>query len=176
MTTAVPEHPSHGPITPVMPNAMLALPVEEKNASSGPLDWKALVMAGLLALGFSSTFLGPVWRVQTDQRRGGQVLGEIDSQPLTIPVTVAMGEQTVTIVTAPAGGGVTEALSRAAAKLGGELIYDSRGSSIYLTKFLSTANSGVGAWQVRYNDVIMTDLSTTILRQGNRLSISYIQS
>ncbi len=175
MTTAVPENPSHGPITPVMPNAKLALPVEEKNASRGPLDWKALMMAGLLALGFSSTFLGPVWRVQTDQRIGGQILGDADSQPLAIPVTVTMGKQTATIATAPTSGTVTDALSRAAAKLGGELLYDSRGSSIYLKEFLRMTNSPTGAWQVRHNDVILTDLSAVTLRQGDHVTITYVR-
>lgn len=172
MTTAVPERPSHGPITPVMPSARLALPTEEVNASAGPLDWKALVMAGLLALGFSSTFLGPALRIQTDQRIGGQILGESDSQPLTIPVTVERNDQVATVVTKPSTGTMTDALARAAAKLGGTLRYDSRGSSIYLTEYLSTENTAEAAWVVRHNDVVVTDLSSVTLRQGDTVTIS----
>lgn len=148
----------------------LALPTTEVNASSGPLDWKALVMAGLLALGFSSTFLSPVLRIQAPQRSGGQILGDSGSRPLTVPVTVTNG-QTMTIQTRPASGTVTDALARAAAQLGGSLMYSSRGSSIYLQEYLKTPNDATGQWKVELNGLPLTDLSRPGLTQGDVLTI-----
>lgn len=176
MTTAVPERPSHGPIMPVKPSASLSLPTEEVNANAGPLDWKALVLAGLLALGFSSTFLGPVLKIQNDAPTTGQILGDTDSRPLMIPVTVKHADRIYTVDTKPSTGTITDALSRAAAGLGGGLQYSSRGESIYLQKFLTTANTDAGAWVVKVNDVPVSDLSAPMLLQGDAVTIEYVRS
>lgn len=146
----------------------------EANASVKPLDWKALLMAGFLALGFSSTFLGPVMRIQTPTHAGGIILGDSDSRPLTVPVTI-IDSTTTTILTQPASGLVTDALARAAAVLGGSLSYTSRGASIYLQKFSSLPNSPTGTWAVRLNGLVVVDLSQPVLSQGDRLSVEYVR-
>ncbi len=171
-TNVAPVRPSHGPILPVKPATDLALPVEELNASPGPLDWKALVVAGLLALGFSSTFLGPVLRIQSDNRSGGVILGDSTSRPLAVPVTVVNGAAT-TITTQPSTGLVTDALARAATELDGTVSYTSRGSSIYLQTYLNQPNSATGTWTVQLNGRPVVDLSQPILRQGDAITMTY---
>lgn len=148
--------------------------MEELNASPGPLDWKALVLAGILALGFSSTFLGPVFRAQTDQRvNGGIILGDKDSQPLTVPVTIVNGTFTATVSTKPSTGLVTDALARAASQLGGSMSYISRGASLYLQTYLSQSNSVTGTWSVKLNGLEVTDLNQPVLKQGDTLTVTY---
>lgn len=156
------------------PNTTLALPSEELHASAGPLDWKALVMAGLLAVGFSSTFLGPVINIQSDQRAGGQILGDSDSKPLIVPVTVTtIDREPITVSTTPTTGTLSDALSRAATTIGGGFSYTSRGKSMYLQEFAGVKNSDEGMWEIRHNDVVVTDLQSVTLLQGDRVTMTY---
>lgn len=103
---------------------------------------------------------------------GGVVLGAAVSRPLTVSVVVKDPLATTTISTRLTYGSPTEALAHAAAALGGEFTYLSRGSSIYLKSFMHYANDANGAWLIDLNGRPLSDLSLAALNQGDTLTVT----
>lgn len=130
------------------------------------------MLALLLATGLSATFLSPFrYAAPVAQAQPGRILGESIVVPLHITVVVQQPDHRWEVTTYPSSGTITEALAQAAGSAQGTLSYVSRGSSIYLQRFMGSANDTTGRWVTRVNGEALTDLSLRQLIQGDEVSI-----
>ncbi len=140
--------------------------------------WRDVGLALVMAVGLSTVFLSPLrfssstTAVKSTAVTSGRILGNSITVPLTIPVTVRLWSSEWRTVTAPKYGTLTEALSQAAAASQSSFEYVSRGSSIYLQRYLGLSDDLSGRWEVRVNGVLVADLSARPLEQGNEVTLT----
>lgn len=138
-----------------------------------------VVLALVMAIGLSTVFLSPL-RFSADATESstttvtpGRILGESIVIPLKVPVSIHLRDQRWQVITSPRFGMLAEALSQAAGAAGSSFEYMSRGSSIYLLRFMKVADDTTGVWIVSINGVATTDLSSPSLEQGDEVVIEW---
>lgn len=135
-----------------------------------------VVLALVMAVGLSTVFLSPlrfshsVAPVATPEA-SERVLGESISVPLTVTVTIRNDGQVWRTSVTPTTGTLAEVLARSASDAGSSFEYLSRGSSIYLSRFLDLPDDAAGSWTVRVNGAAVTDLSQPVLEQGDEITV-----
>jgi hypothetical protein len=127
-----------------------------------------VLAALLIAVGLSTVFLSPLTHPNGDSRE--KILGQSIVVPLTVPVTLVNHGNTQTILTYPKYGTLPEALGQAAADQGTNFYYTTRGSSAYLWRFFNQVNDATGGWAVTVNGLVVTDLLSINLRQGDQIT------
>lgn len=132
--------------------------------------WRDVALALVMALGLTSAFFLPM-RSPTATPAEGRVLGAETAGPLTVTVNVHYDTQTVRLDLQPVPATVTNVLAMTAAAMRSSFSYTSRGSAIYLQRFLGQADDASGVWAVQWNGQLLTDLSQLLLGNGDELTI-----
>lgn len=153
------------------------MPVEGQPVQT-KAGWGTILGSMLLALGFASAFVGPIFPRATPSETvdtiGGEVLGDAVSRPLEVTVSVQVDGSNQVYTVQPQSGTVTEALAKAA-KLGRTgFVYATRGSSIYVDTFFAKGSHGDGQWIILVNGNMVTDLSTVELSQGDQIIARWV--
>lgn len=135
-----------------------------------------VALALVMAIGLSTVFLSPLRFSGTSVPAavpvsGERVLGASISVPLTVTVSIKNGEQVWRTSVTPTTEMLAEVLARAANVAGSTFEYQSRGSSIYLTRFLDLPDDTTGMWIVRVNGVAVSDLSQVTLEQADEITV-----
>lgn len=139
--------------------------------------WTDLSLALIMATGLTTAFFSPL-RLTTSKADAppvGRVLGASTAVPLTVPVTVYLEGQRWQYLAQPKSGWLVEVLSWVAAQQQSTFDYLSRGSSMYLHRFLNIADDVSGSWVVRVNGLPVTDLSQVNLQQGDEVVIERLR-
>ncbi|MEK7637369.1 MAG: hypothetical protein AAB402_03230 [Patescibacteria group bacterium] len=132
--------------------------------------WRDIGLTLVMVSGLSMVFLSPFLSANRSMTTApDRILGAATAASLTVPVTVRSGDQVRRLISRPQYGTIAEALGQAAA--GSSFEYTSRGSSIYLRRFLNLSNDVTGGWQVRVNGVLVADLSLRSLEQGDQIAV-----
>ncbi|MEK7537884.1 MAG: hypothetical protein AAB619_02850 [Patescibacteria group bacterium] len=132
--------------------------------------WRNIGLTLVMTGGLLTVFLSPFLLAdRSATATPGRILGAATAASLTVPVTVRSGDQVRRLISRPQYGTIAEALGQAAA--GSSFEYTSRGSSIYLRRFLNLSNDVTGGWQVRVNGVLVADLSLRSLEQGDQIAV-----
>ena len=150
-----------------LPLDMIVKPVRQ-------IEWGWVVLSAILAVGLCSVFIWPLVRwSQPDEPTGGTVLGQTISVPLRVEVQVKLDNQTSIMTVSPVHGTLTEVVALTANQASTSFLYQSRGSSIYLSEFAGRTDNQTGHWIVAVNGLTQPDLSQAELRQGDRVLILY---
>ncbi len=149
---------------------MVARPTMPPPSRRAP--WRNIGLTLVMAGGLSTVFLSPFLLAnRSATATPGRVFGAATVAPLTVPVTVRSGDRVWRLTVRPQYGTIAEALGQAAAVTQSSFEYTSRGSSIYLRRFLNLSNDVTGGWQVRVNGVLVADLSLRSLEQGDQIAV-----
>jgi len=139
-----------------------------------------VAMALLMAVGLSTVFLTPfrfskVATIDTPiEQKSGRILGESIVMPLSIPVTVLLSpEQRWETTVSPKTGMIAEALGQVAGRFDRSFTYNSRGDAAFLQSFFTVMNDATGSWSLRLNGLLLTDMNTQYLEQGDELTLTW---
>lgn len=135
-----------------------------------------VVLALVMAIGLSTVFLSPLRfspQVASDKPTESpeRVLGASITIPLAVSVIIKNDRQEWRSSVTPITGTLAEVLARSANAAGSTFEYSSRGSSIYLTRFLNLRDDQTGVWVVRVNGIAVTDLSQSFLEQADEITV-----